>query len=121
MIDWVESQGRTWGAVMRNRMFESGFASESTIYQLLSGRSGFRQYFPEVMMPADVLRFHHAMMALRTTHEQWFSVLCGGWVMRQGQRRVAHALNLKHDKVRAIVHQSHGWLAGRIEQVEDAC
>lgn len=115
MIDWIHSLCGEWGAVKRNRLWASGFPPESTIYQLLSGRGGFRQFLPEVMMSEDVRACDRAIALMGEQMPIEHKIIWGTYVFRKGQRSLGRVLELQPYEVRQHLGVAHGFLSAKIE------
>lgn len=116
MIGWVGGMCVEWGGAMRNRLFASGYPDHSSLDNLLSGRSGFKQHFPEVMMSRDAKATDAAIRRMELILPTEARVVWCEYVYRVSQRRACRVLNLKHHAYRAALDSAHGYLAGQLDR-----
>lgn len=119
MIAWVDGVMTTWGIVMRARLFSSGYPPKSSVENIMSGRGGFVQHVPEIMMPPDVYATDLVMRRMEIDLPMPTKVVWIEYVYRVGQRRGSRALNVSHHDYRAMRDTAHGYLAAKLEQPID--
>lgn len=113
----IEGLAHDWGQVQKDRLFGSGYPPKSAIYQLLSGRSGFAQHLPEVMMDGELQRFDRAVRVL--DHELPISWCCvwGKHVFGMSERSLGRSLGLKHHEARMHLSNAYAFLLARVPRI----
>ena len=106
----MEGLAHDWGRVQKDRLFGSGYPPKSAIYQLLSGRSGFVQYLPEVMVDQQLQRFDRAVRTLDFELPLSWCCLWGKHVFDLSERSVSRALDVKHHEVRTHLNRAYAFL-----------
>lgn len=120
MIGWVGGMCVEWGNAMRNRLFASGYPDHSALDGLLSGRSGFKQHFPEVMMSRDAKATDTAIKRMELVLPIEARVIWCEYVYRVSQRRGARVLGISHNAFRGALDTAHGYLAGQLDRPDEA-
>lgn len=120
MIGWVGGMCVEWGGAMRNRLFASGYPDHSALDDLLSGRSGFKQHFPEVMMSRDAKATDLAIRRMELILPLEARAVWAEYVYRVSQRRAARVLGISHNAFRATLDTAHGYLAGQLDRPAEA-
>ena len=111
-----EGLAHDWGKVQQDRLFGNGYPPKSAIYQLLSGRSGFSQHLPEVMMDWQLQRFDKAVRTL--DHELPVSWCCvwGKHVFEMSERSLGRSLDLNHQRIREHLNLAYAFLLARVSR-----
>lgn len=120
MIGWVGGMCVEWGRAMRNRLFAPGYPDHSSLDNLLSGRSGFQQHFPEVMMSRDAKATDMAIRRMEIVLPVEARVVWAEYVYQVSQRRTARVLGISHNAVRGCIDTAHGYLAGQLDRPVEA-